>query len=588
MSWHFTPFVLIYFVAATVSAFVVLIARRRRTVPGAQALASLMVAVTIWALCDGLESALLELPAKVFVSKLSHIGIQAISPLMLLFVLGYTQRQHWMTPRRMAALFIVPTITLLLVFTNESHRLIWQSTKPVNLPTGVELSFVHGPAFWAATVYHYIVITIGALLLLETLARKRDLYRKQAAVLVVAVFVPWIANIVYLTDINPLPGLDWTSLGFVATGVLVAYAIFVLRLFDLVPVAHNLLVERMSDALLVTDAQNRVVDANPAARHLLAEQAGGGANLFGQPVERLLGDTAADYLVNSLEEVHSVIHLQNEVLHGLDALSTPLLDGKGRINGRLIVLRDISERLRMEEELRRSEEHYRSFLAMVSHELRTPLTGILGMTEAMQSHVYGPLTERQMRSLRMIEQSGRHLSGVINDMLDLSRIQSGTLDLRYGVTTVGDLCEAAVAAAADEAERKGQLVSVEIDDPERLISVDVRRMEQVMINLMNNAVKFTPAEGRVGITAGLAPGGDSLYFRVWDTGIGIEPEKLEQLFQPFTQADERLSRAYGGAGLGLALVRRLVNMHGGAVDADSTPGAGSVFTVHLPYSEPAA
>lgn len=583
MSWQFTPFVLIYFVAATISAAVALIARRRHTVSGARALSALMVAVTIWALCDGLESALVELPGKLVFSQMSHIGIQTVSLMFLLFVLGYTQREHWMTHGRLAALCVVPAITLLLVFTNEWHHLIWVSTQPVALPTGVELWFVHGPAFWAATVYHYIVILSGTLLLLETLARKHDLYRRQAAVLVTAVLVPWIANIVYLTDdFNPLPGLDWTSLGFVVTGVLVAYATFVLRLFDLVPVAHNVLIERMSDALLVTDAQNRVVDANPAARHLLDEE----GNLFGKPIEMVLGHTTAARLVNSVQEVQSVIHLQNHVVHGMDALSTPLMDNKGRINGRLIVLRDISERLRMEDELRRSEEHYQSFLAMVSHELRTPLTGILGMTEAMQSHIYGPLTERQLRSLRMIEQSGRHLSGVINDMLDLSRIQAGTLDLRYGVTTVGDLCEAAVAAVADEAERKQQQITVKTDDPERLVSVDVRRMEQVLINLMNNAVKFTPAQGEVGITAGVTATGDTLSFEVWDNGIGIEPATLEQLFQPFTQADERLSRAYGGAGLGLALVRRLVMMHGGAVEAESTPGEGSRFTIHLPYSEP--
>jgi PAS domain S-box-containing protein len=434
-----------------------------------------------------------------------------------------------------------------------------------------------------AAAYDYILILISTVLLIMTLVRKHDLYRQQAAVLVAATAVPWIANIVYLFKLNPLPGLDWTSLAFTVTGGLVAYAIFVLRLFDLVPVAHNALIERMSDALLVTDAQNRIVDANPSARRLLAEE----DNLYGKPIETMLGNEAASVLVNSTQEVHSVVHLQNHVLHGMDALSTPLLDNKGRINGRLIVLRDISERLRMEEELRRSEEHYRSFLAMVSHELRTPLTGILGMAEAMQSSIYGPLTERQMRSLRMIEQSGRHLSGVISDMLDLSRIQSGTLELHYSVRTIGDLCAASVAAVADEAERKEQQITTEIDRPDRLVRVDVRRIEQVLINLLGNAVKFTPQGGEIGIAAGISPAGDNIYFRVWDNGIGIEPQTLEQIFQPFTQGDERLSRAYGGAGLGLALVRRLVNMHGGAVEVESTPGQGSIFTVQLPYVEPA-
>ena len=121
---------------------------------------------------------------------------------------------------------------------------------------------------------------------------------------------------------------------------------------------------------------------------------------MGRPLGQTLGQDATVLLTDSLHETHGVIRLQNHGPHGLDALCTPLLDDKGKLNGRLIVLRDITERLHMEQELRRSEEHYRSFLAMVSHELRTPLTGILGMAEAMQANVYGPLNERQIRSLQ--------------------------------------------------------------------------------------------------------------------------------------------------------------------------------------------
>jgi signal transduction histidine kinase len=272
----------------------------------------------------------------------------------------------------------------------------------------------------------------------------------------------------------------------------------------------------------------------------------------------------------------------NHSPHGMDALSTPLLDDRGRLNGRLIVLRDITERLEMEKELRRSEEHYRSFLAMVSHELRTPLTGILGMAEAMQAHVYGPLNERQERSLRVIEESGRHLAAVISDMLDLSRIQSGTLDLHPAICSAGDLGLASIAAVREEAARKQQEVEFSLAAPDLRVRVDVRRFEQVLANLLENAVKFTPVGGRLGLTIRHAEEEGWIAFCVWDEGIGIEPDVLAQLFRPFTQGDERLSRTYGGAGLGLALVRRLVELHGGQVTVASKPGQGSKFTVYIP------
>ena len=577
MEWHVTPAATIYFGAALVGAAVVLVACRHRHVPGATVLAWLMVAVTLWALCDAVESALTSMPSKILVSKISHIGIQSVPVLFLLFVLQYTRRERWLTPQRIAALWIIPVITVFMVFTNEWHYLIWQSIEIKQLPTGPDAFYVHGPFFWFATIYAYLLVAISTVLLVQTLRHERDVYRRQSAVLLAAAAVPWIGNILYLSDRNPLPGLDWTSLSFMMTGVLVAYAIFVLRLFDLVPVARNALIEHMSDALLVTDSHNRVVDANPAARLLLAQQ----GEVVGKPLCLALGKDAAAQLAAGEHEIHSVITLQNHQTHGLDALCTPLLDNKGRLDGRLIVLRDITERLQMEQELRRSEEHYRSFLAMVSHELRTPLTGILGMAEAMQAGVYGPLNERQVRSLRIVEQSGRHLAAVVNDMLDLSRIQSGTLDLHVGVCGAGDLGIASIAAIREESERKQQHVDFAIDPADLQVRVDVRRIEQVLVNLLGNAVKFTPVGGKLGLNIGLCDG--SVAFRVWDNGIGIEPDVVTQLFRPFTQGDERLSRAYGGAGLGLALVRRLVELHGGSVSVVSQPGQGSQFTVYVPH-----
>jgi len=578
MQWQVTPATLIYLGAALVGAATALVARRHRHVRGATPLAALMVAASLWALCDAIESSAPEMSTKILVSKISHIGIQAVAALFLIFVLRYTRRDEWLTRGRLAALWIMPAITVLVVFTNEWHHLIWQSVEIIILPTGPDTFFVHGLFFWLATAYDYLLLVVGTVLLLETLRYERDVYRKQSAILIAAVTVPWLGNILYLSSYNPLPGLDWTSLAFVITGVLVAYAIFVLRLFDLVPVARNALIERMSDALLVTDSHNRVVDANPAARKLLAEQ----GELVGKSLGLTLGQDAAALLTGGLQETHGVITLQNHGPHGLDALCTPLLDERGRLNGRLIVLRDITERLHMEQELRRSEEHYRSFLAMVSHELRTPLTGILGMAEAMQANVYGPLNDRQVRSLHVIEQSGRHLAAVINDMLDLSRIQAGTLELHPGVCNAGELGAASIAAIQEESQRKQQEVDFVVDEPDLRVRVDVRRFEQVLVNLLSNAVKFTPPGGKLGLQIGLSD--TVVAFCVWDYGIGIEPDVQAQLFRPFVQGDERLARTYGGAGLGLALVQRLVDLQGGSVRVDSKPGQGSRFTVCVPHA----
>jgi len=258
------------------------------------------------------------------------------------------------------------------------------------------------------------------------------------------------------------------------------------------------------------------------------------------------------------------------------------MDHSGQQYGRLIVLRDITERVKMEEELRRSEQHYRSFLATVSHELRTPLTGIMGLAEALQAGVYGPVNERQEHSLVLIEESGRHLSHVISDILDLSRIQAGKVDLTLEPCAVLDLCRSSVNMVKHLAEARRQRILCDPRPRSFVVEVDIRRMQQVLVNLLSNAVKFSPEEADIGVEIRLLEGEQTAAMTVWDHGIGIAPEDQARLFQPFVQLDNGLARQYGGTGLGLTLARSLVELHGGTLTLESEVGVGSRFTVTLP------
>lgn len=575
----------IYLVTALVGAIAAFFAWRRRTTPGATALGLLMVAAAFWALADGVETVIPDLPTKILISKASHIGIQAVPVLYLLFVLLYTGHRHWVTPPRLALAWVMPLVTLLMVFTNERHGLIWPKVELVQLPTGLEAAYSHGPWFWLATAYIYLFVLGGSLLLALSVLSYRDLYRRQAIFLLIATAVPWLANLLYLSGRNPLPGLDWTPVAFVVSGVLVAWAIFRLSLFDLGPVARNTLFEKMGDALLVLDARDRVVDANPSA-YAMFSPAG---RLIGLPLDQVFEDPAtAAALLQDGREVRNVVTLAHPQFRSLDALCTPLVDQAGQRYGRLIVLRDITARMAMEEELRRSEQHYRSFLATVSHELRTPLTGIMGLAEALQAGVYGPVNERQARSLALIEESGRHLAGVIGDILDLSRIQAGKVELNLERCTVHDLCRASANMVMHLAEPRRQHILCEVGLQELLLVVDIRRMQQVLVNLLSNAIKFS-AEGKdIGVEACLAADSEHIAITVWDQGIGIAEADQKKLFQPFVQLDSRLSRQYGGIGLGLTLARSLVELHGGTLTVESELGVGSRFTVTLPVKQGAA
>jgi PAS domain S-box-containing protein len=264
-------------------------------------------------------------------------------------------------------------------------------------------------------------------------------------------------------------------------------------------------------------------------------------------------------------------------------------------------LTEINQKLAVSnEELARATRLKDEFLANMSHELRTPLNAILGMTEGMQEQIFGKVTSSQTNALQTIERSGSHLLELINEILDLAKIESGQIDLEYSKVSVEFLCQSCLTFIKQQAHQKGIQLETKILPNLSELNIDERRIRQVLINLLNNAVKFTPDGGRIILevsryqpnslsSAIVSPqpelaAAKYLYFSVIDTGIGIAPENISKLFQPFIQIDSALNRQYQGTGLGLALVKRIVEMHGGTIILTSEIGVGSCFTIALPYT----
>lgn len=234
------------------------------------------------------------------------------------------------------------------------------------------------------------------------------------------------------------------------------------------------------------------------------------------------------------------------------------------------------------------------FLAAIGHELRTPLNAILGTTEILQEEILGTLNNRQQMSLATIDRSGQHLLALINELLDLAKIESGQLKLNLVETSVLDLCEASLTFVQPMAFKKKIDLSIHISHDVNIIVADMMRVQQILINLLGNAIKFTSECGSVTLKVDLEADQDPLspetvypslnyiVFAVIDTGIGIAPADLERLFQPFVQIDSRLNRNYEGTGLGLSLAKQLAELHGGSINVTSTLGQGSCFSVKLP------
>lgn len=223
------------------------------------------------------------------------------------------------------------------------------------------------------------------------------------------------------------------------------------------------------------------------------------------------------------------------------------------------------------------------FLANMSHELRTPLNAVIGLSESLMEQTAGVLNEKQSKYVNTISESGRHLLTLINDILELAKIEAGKVTLNYSNVDVNHVCQSSLRLITELALKKNQTVQFHMDQRLSLVWADERRLKQMLVNLLSNAVKFTPEHGHIGLEAHADPENGRVNLTVWDTGIGIKGEDQLRLFRPFVQLDADLAREYNGTGLGLALVAEMARLHGGRVSVESTPGTGSRFTLTLPW-----
>ena len=355
---------------------------------------------------------------------------------------------------------------------------------------------------------------------------------------------------------------------------------------------------------------------HPQRQHILTYVSSGCTSVFGiaredaigQPWQALADWVDADIIAAvsqtsqlrepSFQQLEMRFHHPEKGLRTLQVCQHLVKDANGQIIAIEGIAEDITDRKQAEAQLQRSNEELRratrlkdEFLANMSHELRTPLNAILGMTEALREQIFGSITSRQEQALETIHNSGTHLLELITDILDVSKIEAGQVELSLAPTAVGPLCESSLVFIQHQALQKRIQISLQLPTYLPDLWVDERRIRQVLINLLNNAVKFTPEGGRILLEVMPAPMVDAEGDRPWlrlavgDTGIGIAPEHLDSLFQPFMQVDSALNRQYAGTGLGLALVKRLVKLHGGRVSVTSKVGVGSCFNVDLPCVE---
>ncbi len=376
----------------------------------------------------------------------------------------------------------------------------------------------------------------------------------------------------------------------------------------------RLIMENLADLVAVLDLNGRRLYNSPSYQRILGEPRKLlGSSSFEQVhpddrarVELVFQETVRSGIGQRME--YRMIDQNGQVRH-IESQGSVICDSQGRVSKVVVVSRDVTERRKAEEEIRqmnvklekrvlertaelavardRAEESDRlksAFLATMSHELRTPLNSVIGFTGIMLQGLAGPLNEEQTKQLKMVQGSARHLLALINDVLDISKIEAGQVEIHRTEFDLHEACQHVMQTVLPLAKKKGLQLQFDGAETAGRFTSDRRRFEQVLLNLLSNAIKFTES-GSVMLRVRFVLNSPSqLHVAVTDTGMGIKPEDLPILFQPFRQIDTGLTRRHEGTGLGLAICKRLVERLGGNIRVESEWGRGSTFSFTLPVS----
>ncbi|MFO7998518.1 MAG: ATP-binding protein [Bacteroidales bacterium] len=471
-------------------------------------------------------------------------------------------------------------------WTDPLHGLIYREVSADVLQGLLVLNIEAGFWYWVHIAYINLVMLVAVAVILRRLIYSTEPFRAQAKILLLGALAPWFGHLIYQAGGSYL-GLDVSPFFFSLFGAFAAIGIYRYGLFELAPIAREHVFENLRDAIVVVDRNDRVVDMNAMVEKVFPQVSG---MLPGKKLKALFGNTHpfTRFLDSEKESDELTFEISGAPMV-YRAEKSPVYNEKRALLGYVVSFKDITQSKQTEAALihakRQAEFANRAkseFLANMSHEIRTPMNAILGFTEALSDKLKDPGHKKMIDS---VASSGRLLMSLLNDILDLSKIEAGQMEIRPRPINLLAIAEEISTLFRDSLDKQG--ISLQMKKPPgfpEIIYLDEMRIRQVFFNLLGNAVKFT-REGSIRLALDFKPverGRGQLTIRVEDTGIGIAPDRLEEIFQPFFQEGGALTKEAGGTGLGLTISRRLIEKMKGRLTAESTPGKGSVFTVSIP------
>jgi signal transduction histidine kinase len=576
---------IIQFLIAFVALLNVFILWRYKSSPGVFFLILLDFFVSFWAITYAFEFATPVLSEKIFWSQISYVGISFTPLSYFLFTTGFSQRSHLLTRNNIILLAIFPAITGVLALTNGCHHWVWTN---VTLDPGVNIAhYDHGFVFWIYWTYSILLIIGGLFNLVSSIYQFPEFYKSQVYTLLIGSFFPVLGNIMYVTDLNPFPGFDWTPALFAVSGFIITFGVTRFRMFELVPIAKNKLPDIINQAIIICSIEGIIEYFNKAAC-LLPEQSGQLEN--GRFIHRIFPTYKSILDKLGSRDESKTEHITNEEPVQIFQITITPLFIENKLSGHLLIFHDITllkeAGIKLEEQnsrlLREIESKEKliadldAFAHTVAHDIKSPVGSIISALSLADEYIQTKDIDMLAELMDMIRISANKSMHITNELLMLASVRKQ--EVQRTRLDMGAIYKEAQNRLNSIIKENGATVTAPENWPDVLGYAGW--VEEIWVNYISNAIKYGGNPPMV-VTGFDQPMNGFVRLWVKDNGDGVLPENQALLFNQFT----RLSPAMGhGHGLGLSIVKRITDELGGisGVESSGIKGEGSLFYFTLP------
>lgn len=548
----------------------------------------MMLANAVWSVTYGLELASGTLEQIKFFINLEYTGVVVLPLMWFFFCLHFSDKECWYKkPRNLLLIVIMPVVTLVMAWTNDYHHLLY-SRMMVDYHGPFPLAD-HSPGIWyyVFVAYFYLMLSCGCYLLIQKFKSSDPVYKKQNISILIAAFIPWLANIASLLGLKPLGFIDITPYGFILTSFFVIIGIYRFKLFDIIPIAREKVLELMQDGFVVLDQQHRVIDYNKSIKKYIAYKRN--KRLIGVTIDKIfpkqtqLLEKLQQHQPGKIEMIFSVnhkeIHLEVDILF--------LHDNNFHSNVSILKLQDLThfkqdafKTKEQAKELAKLNQLKDRIFSIIAHDLRGPL---VNLSEVLKMLSKNQITTNEFKNLApALSKDIIYTTDLLENLLHWSRSQLEGFGIKKEYFDLRNLIINEINYHLPAATLKKIRIIHDVF-PGEMVYADMLMIQIVIRNLINNAIKFCNADSQIHITAAYQ-GAGAMQVCIEDNGIGISPQVLNKLFK-----DENITTRgtlnEKGTGLGLMVCKDFINRNNGHISVTSTVGTGTKFCVTLPTKE---